>query len=44
MKKQAQKVHKMNKVVRVLLLPGVVIVLLIGWSMAWVGARCGPKK
>ena len=39
MKNQAPKPHKLNRAVRVLLLPGTLILLLMGWSLFWVGQR-----
>jgi hypothetical protein len=37
MENQTPKSHKLNKTVRVLLLPLMAILWLIGWSLYWLG-------
>jgi hypothetical protein len=39
MKNQTPKPHKLKRVVRVLLLPVVAVLWLIGWSLYWIGSR-----
>lgn len=44
MKSQKPKSHKQNRVVKVLLLPFMVILWSIGWSLYWVGHRKTTTK
>ncbi len=39
MENQPLKPHKLNRTVRVLLLPVMAILWLIGWSLYWLGRR-----
>jgi len=36
--------HKRNKAMRIMLLPVMIFMFLIGWSMYWIGNRKRPVK